>query len=312
MKKALPFLLLFLSYLSAGIFPIDIRPEGMKGDRIGSIRILDQRELVFGKLGRGHFSEISDVAYRSDRHWLFMVSDEGVLFRFRARFGEGISELVPLEGERLRKADGRKLGKSHRDSEGLTLDDRGRLYVSFEGKPRIARLSDDGRVFAWLKLPSFLASKRYYRGSNKALEALVWHPRYGLVTAPEYPLKGSASQIQTLYALSGKRWSYPRGPEPHSAITALEVLDNGDFLILERAYNGPTAPMVVILRQLEISRCRNGRCPDRILARFDSSEGWAVDNFEGLAKVGPHRFVMISDDNDNVFQKTILVYFEVK
>lgn len=310
MKLLLSFSLLG-ALLYAEVFPIDIRPEGMKSDRVGAIRILDQKELVFDKVGRQHFSEISDLAYLAKRRWLFLISDEGKLFRFRARFGERILELTPLDGEKLRQADGRKLKKSRRDSEGLTLDSRGRLYASFEGKPRIARLSYDGRVLSWLKLPAFLASKRYYRGSNKELEALLWHPRYGLVTAPEYPLRGSSATLQTLYALSGKRWSYPRGREPHSAITALDVLDNGDFLVLERAYDGPTAPMVVTLRRLGIEGCRNGRCPDRVLARFDSAEGWAVDNFEGLAKVGPNRFVMISDDNDNFFQKTILVYFEV-
>lgn len=311
MIRVLPILLLLLSSILADIFPVEIRPEGMDGNRIGSIRILDQRELVFGKVGGEHFSEISDLAYWPKRHRLLMVSDEGRLFHFRARFGKKITELVPLEGEKIRRADGRKLRKSRRDSEGLTLDDRGRLYASFEGKPRIVRLSYDGRVLSLVELPSFLASKRNYRGANKELEALTWHSRYGLVTAPEYPLKGDSSRIQTLYALSGKRWSYPRGKDPHSAITALEVLDNGDFLILERAYDGPGRPMVVTLRRLHPDRCRHGLCAEEVLARFDSSGGWAVDNFEGLAKVGPDRFVMISDDNDNLFQKTILIYFSV-
>ncbi|HFS85115.1 MAG TPA: esterase-like activity of phytase family protein, partial [Epsilonproteobacteria bacterium] len=30
-----------------------------------------------------------------------------------------------------------------------------------------------------------------------------------------------------------------------------------------------------------------------------------------LAKVGKHRYIMVSDDNDNFMQKTLLVYFEV-
>ena len=53
-------------------------------------------------------------------------------------------------------------------------------------------------------------------------------------------------------------------------------------------------------------------CKTKVLAKFNSSEGWLLDNFEGLARVGKNRYVMISDDNDNFFQQTLLMYFEVK
>jgi hypothetical protein len=304
--------------LRAESYRVDIRPEGMqkpgghKKSRIGPIRLLDQRELLFESVKGLHFAEISDLAYLPGRHWLFMVSDEGKLFRFRARFGEKIRELEPLAAEKIRKKNGKKLKKRRRDSEGLTLDGRGRLFVSFEGKPRIARLSYDGRIFAYLPLPRALASAKNFRGRNKELEALTWHPRYGLVTAAEYPLATGSDTIQTLYALSGKRWRYRRGREPHSAVTALEVLENGDFLILERAYSDPLSPMVVSLKALDPRHCGGAKlCPTRTLLRMDSSQGWQVENFEGLARVGKNRFVMISDDNDNFFQKTIMIYFEV-
>lgn len=298
-------------FLAADMFRIDIRPEGMKESRTGLIRLLDQKELVFDEIEGRHFSEISDLAYLKRRRWLFLLSDEGKLFRFRARFGEKIRELTPLDADTIRKKSGKKLKKWRRDTEGLTLDGTGRLYTSFEGRPRIARISYDGRIFRYERLPGPVASEKKLWRRNKGLEALVRHPRYGLVTAPEYPVKGSSRKIQTLYALSGKRWSYRRGEEPNSAITALEVLENGNFLVLERSYSGWARPIVVTLREVDIRHCRRGVCADRILARFDSGKGWAVENFEGLAKVGPDRFLMISDDNDNFFQKTILIYFEV-
>ena len=43
-----------------------------------------------------------------------------------------------------------------------------------------------------------------------------------------------------------------------------------------------------------------------------TDKGWMIDNFEGLTRVAPHRYLMVSDDNDNFFQKTLLIYFEVK
>jgi len=311
-RGGLVLLLLGCFLLWSEDYRIEIRPAGMGGKDSGAVRFLDQRELLFGEVKGLHFAEISDLAYLPARHWLFMVSDKGKLFRFRARFGERIRELEPVAAERIRKKSGKKLKKWRRDSEGLTLDGRGRLFVSFEGKPRIARLSYDGRIFAYLPLPRALASAKNFRGGNKELEALVWHSRYGLVTAPEYPLATGSDKIQTLYALSGKRWSYRRGREPHSAVTALEVLENGDFLILERAYSDPLSPMVVTLKALDPRSCGGAKlCHPRTLLRMDSSQGWKVENFEGLARVGKNRFVMISDDNDNFFQKTILIYFEV-
>ncbi len=150
-----------------------------------------------------------------------------------------------------------------------------------------------------------------FHSKNKGLEALVWHPKYGLVTAGEYPLKKLPKNIQTLYSVDGKRWNFYRSKEPHSALTALEVLDNGNFLLLERSFNGIFKPKVIILRELQIDKCTQNLCPTRLLARFDSSQGWAVDNFEGLTKVGKNRFLMISDNNDNFYQKTLLIYFQV-
>jgi len=311
MKRFLFVLLPLL--LPGGIFGTDIRPEGMETGLVGSVRILDQREIVLSGVGGRHFSEISDLAYLPEEKSLFMVGDEGILFRFRARFGEKILELTPLDAGKIRKKSGRKLKKWRRDTEGLAFDGKGRLFVSFEGKPRIARLSRDGRILGYRRLPAALASEKRLWRRNKGLEALVWHPKYGWVTAAEYPVRAADRKIQTLYALSGKRWSFRRGEDPDSAITALEVLKNGNFLVLERSYSGPLAPYVVTLREVCVDRCR-GRalCPTRLLARFDSSEGWLVENFEGLARVGPDRFVMISDDNDSFFQKTVLIYFEVR
>ena len=319
MNRSSQSLLYFLLFLllsgipaTAKIYRIDIRPSGYKGDRVGRIRILDQKELVFSEISGKRFAEISDLAYSKKRHWLFMLSDEGKLFRFRARFGRKIRELAPLDANTLRKSNGKKLKRWRRDSEGLTLDGRGRLYASFEGKPRIARLSYDGRIVTELRLPKAIDSTKKFRSRNKELESLIWHPKYGLVTAAEYPVARNDRKIQTLYSLRGKRWKFSRGEETNSAVTALEILDNGNFLVLERSYGGILSPIVITLKELQIKKCRHrSLCPTRTLARFDSSQGWAIDNFEGLAKVGPNRFVMVSDDNDNFFQKTLLIYFEV-
>jgi hypothetical protein len=166
------------------------------------------------------------------------------------------------------------------------------------------------------RLPSKLLNVKNYRSRNKSLESVALHPKYGLLTASEWPLKRDKPKEQTIYSLSGREWYFKAEPYPGSAIVSMEVMDDGNLLVLERAYSGLSHPVVITLKKLWLKGCkRKGRkrrvCRSEVLARFSSADGWGVDNFEGLTKVGHHRYVMVSDDNDNFFQRTLLVYFEV-
>ena len=299
--------------LFAGARSIDMRPDpmplGMK------IRILDQKELSYGTIDGLGFSEISDIAYDRKRHRLYMLSDEGKLFVFRARFGSRIEQLAPIGAARLVKKGGKSFKKWARDSEGMTLDGKGRLLISFEGKAKIGWFHKEGQKMgeriAKLPLPKVLRKTSHYRSKNKSLEALAWHPKYGVLTVAEWPLKKDDKKRQTIYALSGKRWHFKAEPEPRSAISAIEVTDDGNVLVLERSFTSLFDPFVVTLKKVYLNRCRQGWCKTEILAKMNSHRGWQVDNFEGLARVGKHRYVMVSDDNDNFFQRTLLIYFEV-
>ena len=88
-------------------------------------------------------------------------------------------------------------------------------------------------------------------------------------------------------------------------------MDDGNLLVLERSFTGLMTPFIVTLKKVYIQNCKKKMCKTKVLAKMNSHKGWDVDNFEGLARVGKHRYVMISDDNDNFFQKTLLIYFEV-
>ena len=121
----------------------------------------------------------------------------------------------------------------------------------------------------------------------------------------------SQKKKQTIYALSGKTWHFKAEPEPKSAISAIEVMDDGNVLVLERSFTGYLNPFVVTLKKVYLDKCKKKMCKTEVLLKMDSHKSWGVDNFEGLARVGKNRYVMISDDNDNFFQKTLLIYFEV-
>jgi len=69
---------------------------------------------------------------------------------------------------------------------------------------------------------------------------------------------------------------------------------------------------VVSLRQVMLNQCdKFSHCKTRDLAVFNSGEGWNIDNFEGLTHLGGNRYLMVSDDNKNPLQQTLLVMFEI-
>ncbi len=308
------FVLLCIGFLQANISSVNIVPILKKKQFMG-IKILDQKQLTFQYINGIKFSEISDLTYYQKVNTLFLVSDEGKLFTFKAKFTEKIEELKPVSAVKLTKQYGKKFKRWQCDSEGMTLDGKGRLLISFEGKAKIGwfhKNSDKyGNMIRTYTLPNVLRNPKNYRSKNKSLEALAWHARYGILTATEWPLKKQNKKKHTVYALGGKKWHFKAEPEGKSSVVAMEIMDDGNLLILERSYTGLMNPFVVTLKKVYIESSRKKMCKTKVIAKMSSHRGWDVDNFEGLAKVGTNRYVIISDDNDNFFQKTLLIYFEV-
>ncbi|MBD3790375.1 MAG: esterase-like activity of phytase family protein [Campylobacterales bacterium] len=308
MKKHFSYLLLISSLLDAGIFPVNITPSPTT--QFEHIRILDQKELVFDKIGGIKFAEISDLAYQSKNEQLYLLSDQGKLFVFKAVFSNRIDRLEPLSGINLTQKNGREFKHWQRDSEGLAIGKKDRLLISFEGEPKISTFDAKGRMIYDAKLLQALKKQNAYRSPNKALEAVAWHPLYGILTASEWPVKKDDKKLQSIYSLRGKTWHLKAEPEAKSGITAIEVMDDGNILVLERSYIGLFDPFVVTLKKVYLNQCRQGICSSKVLLKMNSHKGWSIDNFEGLAKVGDHRYVVISDNQENFFQKTLLIYFE--
>ncbi len=307
------FVVCLFSLLQAQVLNTEIAPF-LRGSQFEGIKLLDQKVLDFKTIDGVKFSEISDLAYDNKEKKLYFVSDEGLLFAFNASFTDKIEEMNAVSGLTLLKKKGQKFRRWCHDSEGLALDNKGRLYISFEGKAKIGRFDEKGRMQKEYRLPKKLRDPKNYRSRNKSLEALAWHPRYGLLTAAEWPLKHKKKKDQTIYALNGKVWHFKAEEEQKSAVVAIEVMDDGNILVMERSFVELFQPLVITLKKVYLNRCKNKKrmCHSEALVKMNSHKGWLIDNFEGLTRVGKHRYVMVSDDNDNFFQQTLLVYFEVK
>ena len=299
-------LILFLILLIAPLFSVDIRPPKYHG----KIKFIKQIELKANFSGYP-FAEISDLAYNSKNGLLYMISDEGILYTFKANFTSNNFTLTPENATYFKRKNGKPLRKWKRDTEGMALNSKGKIFVSREGTPKITLFREDGVKVKNLKLPKELQNVQL-RSRNKSLESLAYHPKYGLLTALEWPPKGVNAKEQTIYSLSGKQWHFKVEKYKKNGISEIEVMSDGNLLVLERAYNGMFGKFVVTLKKVFINGCKTKFCPSEVLLSIDSSKDWLVENFEGLARVGENRYLMISDDNNNFFQRTLLIYFEIE
>ena len=273
-----------------------------------AITIIEERSLLYPLKNEIPFSEISDLTYNKKSHKLYMIGDKGYFYTFNAEFKETIKSLKYLNAYKINE---KKRAKRY-DTEGLTHDNKGKLYISFEGKPRISSISKKGYLKKNYKLTKELKKRKNYEGRNKIFEAVAWHKKYGLLTVAEYPLHNKNTTQQTLYSLKGKKWHFKAEKYKNSAVTAIEVMDDNHLLILERAFTGVFEPMHITLKKLYLNKCNKKRqCKSEVLTTFTGQVGINVNNYEGLAKVGKNRYLMVSDNNNKAILSTKLIYFKV-
>jgi hypothetical protein len=291
--------------LNAQLIKFDLKPKHRKSDKFMSIKILDSREVSFEEYNDIAFNEVSALAYKDKI--LYALSNKGNLYHLKIKFKKNkIADLKLLKAVHLKKKNSKRLKKKSRDAEGMVLVDD-KLYISFERKPRIDVFSLNGKKLAKYKIAKELRDPLSYQSKNKALESVAYSKKYGILTAPELPLDTSDDGTHIIYA-KDKKFKF----KSSAALSAMEFVDSDRLLTLERSFNHLTRRRVLILKELDLSKTKKGLNKMKVLAVLDSSKGWNLDNFEGLCKVDKNKFLMISDDNRNFFQKTILVLFEIK
>jgi hypothetical protein len=297
-----------------------LSPYVAPGDNFMGIRLLGSVQLVPGSMHGLVLGGLSGLAWDEDESRLYALSDRGGLFHLRPHFEDGYLVRVELLAAfALRDHQNRPLTGRRADAEGMVVrhGDNGisgdsRLAVAFERYPRIVLYKPDGGYLSTLPLPADLRDISRYADPNKALEALTWLPETGFLTAPERPLAGAEDGTVSLFALDGRSWRYPLLATPNASLVDMQALPDASLLTLERGHGLMFLPMVISLRHIRISAGNVGeRLAVTTLAILDSSQGWSVDNFEGLTRHHGLKFFMISDDNFNALQKTLLVYFEL-
>ncbi|HPF58002.1 MAG TPA: esterase-like activity of phytase family protein [Candidatus Competibacteraceae bacterium] len=291
------------------------------GDTYAGIRLLGALRLAPAKINSQRFCGLSGLAWDEDASILYALSDRGSLFHLQPELNtQGhLTGIQVIAAYPLRNALDRPLRPPDDDAEGLAIRNSGNgvqgdteLLVSFEIRLRVVRYSPTGLWRGEEKLPALLRDPGHYRNPNQGLEAITVDPFRGILVGTEVSLLNDPSDQVRLFQLDGRSWNYRLSPAPKSALVAMEVLPDGSLLTLERAFVAPLRPLIISLRRTPLPE-PGGVAPLNVtdVAVFDSSQGWLLDNFEGLTRYQDQRFFMISDDNCSAWQSTLLVYFEL-
>ena len=295
--------------------PFRMAPVSQPGGAESDPRHRGTVRLVAGPDGRPH--QLSGLAWDDDENLLYALSDDAYVVHLRPFFQGGRlfrTKLVKFVA--LLDEHGTPLNSPFADSEGLLgrFTDNGvrgdsELVVSFEGRPRIIHFNTQGAPVSQTELPLALRNRSYYAGSNKQLEAITGHPQYGIITAPERAPRASSGNFIPLWSISGEQWNYRPDAPGVSAVVGLETAPNGDILVLERQFRGLLRPLIIVVQQVRLDDDNHALVEAVEKLRLDSSRGWALDNFEAIARHQGDCYFLVSDDNASVLQKTLLSYF---
>ena len=300
--------------------PYEFSADYSPGDKFMGVRILGAVALRHLKIDGQLVAELSALAWDSDERILYAVSDGGRLFHRRPEFDDGVlTGVAGLAGFALRDESGKRLRGVRADSEGLALENadngvRGDsvLVIAFERRPRLARYTPQGRFIDELPLPARLGSVANYASANKSLESVAHHPDFGWLVAPERAMAGDEPGSLRIWNARGEFWNYPLRAVPNNSLVAMEVLPDGSLVTLERGHGLLYLPVIISIRRVRLSTA-NSPMPLAVStsAVFDSSNGWRVDNFEGLTRLDDLNFLLVSDDNENALQKTFILQIEL-
>lgn len=286
--------------------PVLLYPRDPARRRVGAL-VFEQGYRLRGT-GKA-FGGYSSLIVNGDQ--FLLLGDFGVFARFRLRGGR----IDQVSTGALPAGPGSGWRKLDRDSEAMTIDPAtGQIWVAFENANEIWRYD---RALAEAERHAAPRSMRHWPINNGAEAFVRLHSGRFLAIAESDPwLKGkgraaiSFTGDPTIAPDRGFAFSYlpPKGHDPSD----MAELPDGRIVVLNRrvALRGGLTVVVTIIdpRAIRPGALVRGR----EIARFAGD--MLRDNFEGVAVVregDATKLWIVSDDNQSVFQQTLLLKFRL-
>ncbi len=214
--------------------------------------------------------------------------------------------ISPLSG-----VDGRPLtGKKNTDAESLAILSDGRIVTSFERRHRILVTSPGLRRH--IAVPQAL----YKAPRNRGLEAITaLSDGRLLVFAEDFrpPNHGPSATRGWLRTYEGDWQTMNIQVPPAFKPTGATTLPNGNVYVLLRKFSPLKGVSVRVARLVVPAKTSAGLTQIQTIAEI--APPLTIDNFEGIAnrtgQDGRRYLYIVSDDNFNPLQRTLLMQFEL-
>lgn len=277
-------------------------------DYLGGL-VLTSKDKAFGGL--------SGLLVSDDGTRFLSVSDRGhwITGRLLYKGGElvGAREIktAPMLGP-----DGQPFkGKEFSDAESLIGDLDGRVQVAFERNHRIWTYDLTTAGFDALPTPVALPDEVKKIKTNGGLEGIArLKDKAGTILALTEKTPDDRGNTKGWLVRPGGSSSISLKPIKPFKLTDLAVLPNGDVLTLERRFSLAGGPGFLIRRIAGATIQPGATLDGSVLA--NAGQPYSVDNMEGLDirrdKNGRLLIYIISDDNFNPMQRTLLMMFALR
>lgn len=284
--------------------------QAAEPSRLAGLTLLDIHVLAADDIGGQRPSELSGLAWDHDEAQLHAVSDRGRLFRFSIDIEHGrIAALVPLAGTQIggvRRPNAEALWLRH-GRNGRRGD--GELVLADESAIDALVIDLDGQPKAIEPLPGALRARERWHNASSGVEALAWHDRHGLMAAPQRPLRGSPPGVHHVYSGSGRSWAFTAHRGGRSSIKAIELVDEGRLLVLEKVKLSDGH--LTVLRELRLDACASEAPCDAPAALLQDSQLMPDDNFEGMACLDVDLCLLVTDSGGSSSGRSLIALVHI-
>ncbi len=291
--------------------PVALDAEDRARQRVGDLQFLGGLDL---RSDAAAFGGLSGLSVSADGR-LAAVTDRGHWFTARiVRNDAGrLVGLADAEMGPLRDTQGRPVTGEWRDAESLERLPNGDWLVSFEREHRVWRYPAEAGGLQGRPVPVPAPEAIARAPANGGVEALA--PLADgriLMLAQGLKREGGARAGWLVGAGAIEPLGYRAAP--NFLPTDAAVLPNGDVLVLTRHFTVLGGARVRLERIPAAAIDTETTLQGTLLAHF--RHPLTVDNFEGLAAVqgqdGATLVYILSDDNFNFFQRTLLLLFRLR
>ncbi|MEQ9145698.1 MAG: esterase-like activity of phytase family protein [Parvibaculaceae bacterium] len=294
--------------------PIAWNPEAPQEAQAGNLVYVGGLELTSEA---PRFGGLSGLAVSPDGAALIAVSDQGDWFTARLEM-EGdrpvglsqalIAPILDAQGDPLES-------KTESDAEGLAILEGtgvwpGRAIVSFERHHRVDSYDLesnglDAKAHPVADFGAFAALE-----NNKGLEAVTYLADGSLLAISEETLDADGFIVGARLTTDGAAPVRFRQHVPY-ALTDVAVLPGGDLVTLERRYS-PIGGVGLLMRRIPAGALEKDEPLDGPIL-LEANNSRSIDNMEGFsvrrAEDGRTLLYLVSDDNFNPLQRTLLLVF---